>query len=414
MNLIDRFILSRKHRGSQAIQDLEGEERNSEYRRWYYRNAYQRLEVVNRGVNLIADSLAEINISVGNRLPIDPRTLSSRNANRLKPQYIPQKKLSTLLNFQPNEFESAEEFRRALAVDYILTGNVYIYYDGMYLNHLPSELVIVTTGSSQKITGYKYMDNTQFTLNEIIHIKDNSAESTVTGDSRLRAANDTIRVLVTMLDFQEKFFKNGAVPGLIFTTPNVLGNKLKERIINDMVARYGEAKAARRPLIADADLKPHPLSNQSFRDLDFMNSIRVFEERILMVLGVPPLLLDGGNNANISPNLKMFYEQTILPISNKFISALETYFAYDMEPDLFKTRALRPEMQEAGNYYGALVNNGIMTINEARKELRLEDSPEKHASKLRIPANIAGSASNPSQGGRPSGNGSEDNSEDNK
>ena len=46
-----------------------------------------------------------------------------------------------------------------------------------------------------------------------------------------------------------------------------------------------------------------------------------------------------------------------------------------------------------------MVNTGIMTPNEAREKLNLEavegfDTP-------RVPANIAGSASNPEEGGRP-------------
>ena len=68
---------------------------------------------------------------------------------------------------------------------------------------------------------------------------------------------------------------------------------------------------------------------------------------------------------------------------------------------MFKVRALRPEMQQAGSFFGGMVNNGIMTINEARHELRLEKSTEEHADKLRIPQNIAGSAENPTEGGRP-------------
>ena len=108
-----------------------------------------------------------------------------------------------------------------------------------------------------------------------------------------------------------------------------------------------------------------------------------------------------------------FYETTVLQMAAMRIAALEAFFAYDLEPDIVSVRALRPEMQEAGNYFSALVNNGIVTINEAREELRLPKSDEEHADKLRIPANIAGSAANPSEGGRPEEN--EDNSkEDNK
>ena len=116
-----------------------------------------------------------------------------------------------------------------------------------------------------------------------------------------------------------------------------------------------------------------------------------------------PILLDSGNNANIRPNIQLFYEATVLPIVAKLISSYERFFAYDMEPDVAKVRALRPELREAAQYYQGLVNTGIMTINEARAELRLELSDEEHADELRIPQNIAGSATNPSEGGRPSG-----------
>ena len=61
--------------------------------------------------------------------------------------------------------------------------------------------------------------------------------------------------------------------------------------------------------------------------------------------------------------------------------------------------SLQPELRDQASYYATLVNTGIMTPNEAREALRLEkvegfDTP-------RVPANIAGSAANPSVGGRP-------------
>jgi hypothetical protein len=60
---------------------------------------------------------------------------------------------------------------------------------------------------------------------------------------------------------------------------------------------------------------------------------------------------------------------------------------------------LQPELKDIAQYHVALVNGGVITPNEARKELRY-DSMDGHDD-LRIPANIAGSAADPSQGGRP-------------
>lgn len=111
------------------------------------------------------------------------------------------------------------------------------------------------------------------------------------------------------------------------------------------------------------------------------------------------ILLQGGNNANISPNLRLFYLETILPINRKFISAVERYFGYDVEAITTTVSALQPELKDIAAYHSTLVNAGIISANEARVELRYEAKTGNDD--LRIPANIAGSAANPSTGGRP-------------
>ena len=45
-------------------------------------------------------------------------------------------------------------------------------------------------------------------------------------------------------------------------------------------------------------------------------------------MGVPPILLDGGNNANIRPNHRLYYLETILPIVRKIGYAFERYFGF--------------------------------------------------------------------------------------
>jgi HK97 family phage portal protein len=407
MALLDRLRLRFKWRGQPAIAEQEGDRVPSEERRIVFERAYKKIEVINRGTNLILDSAAEVDVSIGDRVPaITPRTV---NTNGDRPQLVRKKNLERIINFQPNPFENVNEFRRQLYMDYILTGNIFQYFDGNDLYHLPSKLVEVKTGKQDKITGYLYDAKTNFTTNEIIHTRENSSTSVYVGQSRLLSANDSIRVLDKMLLFQETFFDNGAVPGLILTTPNVLGNKLKERLLLDIMRRWNAVKGGKRPIIFDADIKPNNLSYQTFRELDFSNSVTFHESKILKSLGVPPLLLDSGNNANINPNMRMFYENTVLPITKNLIASYECFFGYDLEPDIFKIRALRPDLSEAGNFFSSMVNNGIMTVNEARKELRLEESTDPKADELREPRNITGSATDPSVGGRPEEGESEEN-----
>jgi phage portal protein BeeE len=133
--------------------------------------------------------------------------------------------------------------------------------------------------------------------------------------------------------------------------------------------------------------------------MDFDVSIKTHGEKIMQAVGVPPILLQGGNNANISPNLRLFYLETVLPMNRKFISAVERYFGYDVEAITSSVSALQPELKDIAAYHSTLVNAGIITPNEARTELRYAAITGNDD--LRIPANIAGSAANPSTGGRP-------------
>ena len=56
-------------------------------------------------------------------------------------------------------------------------------------------------------------------------------------------------------------------------------------------------------------------------------------------------------------------------------------------------------MRDQSSYYTSLVNGGIISVNEAREQLGFE--PLNGQVDVSVPANIAGSAANPDEGGRP-------------
>ena len=165
------------------------------------------------------------------------------------------------------------------------------------------------------------------------------------------------------------------------------------------VARYNPQSGGRRPLFLDGGLSVENLTEVNFKDLDFQEAIASNEKIILKALGVPPILLDSGNNANLRPNHRLYYLETILPIVNKIAYAFERYFGFKLDENVSGIPALQPELRDQAGYYATLVNTGIMTPNEAREALRLETI--EGFDKPRVPANIAGSAANPEEGGRP-------------
>lgn len=164
-------------------------------------------------------------------------------------------------------------------------------------------------------------------------------------------------------------------------------------------SRYRPDSGGRRPLILDGGIDLDKISNVNFKDLDFQASIADNEKIILKAVGVPPILLDSGNNANIRPNMRLYYLETVLPIVIKLNSALSRHFGFEITEDVTNVPALQPELRDSAAYYTSLVNGGIISPNEAREALGYE--PREEAEDIRVPANIAGSASNPDEGGRP-------------
>jgi HK97 family phage portal protein len=353
-----------------------------------YERAYEEIEIVNRAVNMIVDDSAEIPTRVG----MQHKGLSvAKNIKRSK--------IDLLLNKEPNPFQDINTFRRNIIIDMILDGNIFIYFDGVHLYHLPAADMIIHADDATYVKKYTYKERIDYSPSEIIHVKENSFYSIYRGVPRLSPALRTIQLMMRMRSFQDNFFKNGAVPGLVLKSPNTLSEKIKERMLLSWQARYKPDAGGRRPLILDGGIEIDKISNVNFKELDFQNAIAENEKIILKALGVPPILLDSGNNANIRPNLRLYYLETVLPIVRKLNFALERYFGFDITEDVTNIPALQPELRDQAQYYTSLVNSGIITPNEARVKLGFQ-LVEGH-DELRVPANIAGSAVDPSEGGRP-------------
>ena len=354
-----------------------------------YRNAYEQLEIVNRAVNMIVDDVAEIPFAVGEKV------LGTTNVVK----NIRRSKVDLLLNKEPNPFQDVSTFKRNLIIDLLIDGNIFIYFDGAHMYHLPADKITIHTDDKTYIERFSYDNSIDYTPNEIIHIKENSFNSIYRGVPRLKPAYRTMQLLSSMRNFQDNFFKNGAVPGLVLKSPNTLSEKVKERMMRAWSIRYNPTTGGKRPLILDGGLEVDALSKINFKELDFAESIKSNERIILEAMGIPPILMDGGNNANIRPNHRLYYLETVLPIVKKVGYALERFFGFSLNEDVTGIPALQPELRDQAAYYATLVNTGILSANEAREALGKE--PVAGFDEPRVPANIAGSAVNPEQGGRP-------------
>jgi HK97 family phage portal protein len=367
----------------------EGLTINTREKKDNYRSAYEELEVVNRAVNMIVDDVSDISFIVGDKIkgitPIKDNVRRSR--------------VDLILNKEPNPFQDVSTFKRNLVIDLLIDGNIFVYYDGAHLYQLPAQNVVIHSDTARYIEKFEYDGHIDYAPREIIHIKENSFNSIYRGVPRLKPAYRTMYLLDNMRKFQDNFFKNGAVPGLVLKSPNTLSERIKERMLQAWSTRYNPTSGGKRPLILDGGLEVDSLTKINFKELDFQSSINANEKIILEAMGVPPILLDGGNNANIRPNHRLYYLETVLPIIRKIAYAFERYYGYKLNEDVTNIPALQPELRDQAAYFQSLVNSGIMTPNEARDSLSLDMIEGQD--ELRIPANIAGSAANPEEGGKP-------------
>lgn len=371
---------------------------------WDYRQAYNEIEIIHRAVELIINACVEVPIVVEGTGPA--------------------KKINKLLNKRPNPFEDRHRFFRRAILDFHLDGNVFFYYDGASLFLLPANDVTVVSDPKTFISHYEYQVSNnngsdyfgstrgskankeviRFDADEIIHVMNENDQSIFRGTSKLAPIERLIELYYYMINFQRQFFKNNALPGFVLTTDNVLSTKVKARLLESWRNTYTTIfDGARNPAILDGGLKIDKFSSVKFSELDFENSIERIQQDMAKALGVPYVLLKSGNNANIDANQKLLYQHTVLPILGQFCSAFAHFFGdIEIRPDKLSIAALQPDNGTQAKYYSTLVNTGIITPNEARLGLRFE-ALEGHDD-IRIPQNITGSASDPSQGGRPADN----------
>ena len=393
------WITEKLNPGQRIIRDMEPVSHRTNRKPFTTGQAYSKIEILNRTANMVIDSAAECSYTVGDKYNI------VTYANGIK-----TKTLDTLLNVRPNPFMDISTFRRLVVTDLLFEGCAYIYWDGTSLYHVPAALMQVEADANKFIKKFIFNNQINYRVDEIIFIKDNSyvcgTNSQISGQSRVATVIDSLEKRSKMLNFKEKFLDNGTVIGLILETDEILNKKLRERKQEELQLDYNPSTGQSSVLILDGGMKAKPYSQiSSFKDLDFKEDIEGFNKSICLAFGVPQVLLDGGNNANIRPNIELFYYMTIIPMLNKLTSSLTFFFGYKITPNTKEVAALTPDKEAEAKHLTSLVNNGIITGNEARLELNLEPLDDEQMNKIRIPANVAGSATGVSgqEGGRPQG-----------
>ena len=220
----------------------------------------------------------------------------------------------------------------------------------------------------------------------ILHFKEPHPLDHFYGLSRMESAASSIDQINTAQAHNVALMQNNATPsGMMVLKPimDVATKQVRAASTDDLLVaekmlreRHMGAKNAGRPLVLSGDIDWKALS-LSPQELDWLAGKDSAARDVCLVYGVPFLLVVPGESTynNRREGLTELWEQTILPLGERFVMRLNAWLAprfgddLRLEIDYDAIPALEPRRQEKRTTFGKLYNDGVITVNEARDAL---------------------------------------------
>jgi len=348
--------------------------------------AYSLLPSVYAGVYAIAHAFASI-----------PLVVNRRTADG--PQAVPDHELLRLLSPEygiPNAAMSGYDLWEAHASFLELAGNTYWQLEGpsvkfkgppRTITPLRPDAVRPVCAPDGTPLRYEYWVDGQPTVldaSEVVHFKFFNPRHPIIGHSSVLASKTAILLDLWAVQWNKDFFQNGATVGPIINFRDEPGPvELRERMraFNDKYSGPGRRQHEAHGISGDTDIK---LPEQSHQDMGFYDGLKWTDSRVLMALGVPPVLvtlLAGSHYENTEAQIKVFWELCIRPKLRKRDATINRLLAprygaeYFVAYDRSAITALREALKDVVEVVRAFVPLGLMTPNEGRQYLATGDMP---------------------------------------
>ena len=223
-----------------------------------------------------------------------------------------------------------------------------------------------------------------YTADEVVWLRYFNPLDEYAGLSPLAPARLSVDMGGDGLRFNRNFLRNSAQPDFVLLTDAQLTDSEIEDFYSRWEARYRGPQNARRPAVANfiKDIRTLGLSH---RDMDFIRGLRWSLEEVSRAYGVPkPLLsdLERATFANINAAERIFWRNTIVPEIrfleehlNRMLLPRLGYPDLQLEFDLTEIEALQEDENSRVNRQMQLLDRGVLTINEVRRQRNLPDVP---------------------------------------
>lgn len=323
--------------------------------------------------------------------------------------------LHALLHDQPNDYQSAVEFRETLQANAALYGNGYAYISRLNgrpieLHPLHSAAVRVERMSDLSLRYHVTGESGQVTIysaEQIFHLRGFSRTGWL-GESPIKHAREAIALSLAAEQFGALFFRNGAKSKGAFRLPEGALDDASFKRLKDQLNEVASGENAHKTPLLERGIEwvamDHSAKDSQLTEL---RNHQVIE--IARVFRIPPHIiqhLEKSSFNNIEHQSREFVLHTLMPwvrrwegaVQRQLVQEKKRYFA-----EFSLQNFLRGDNKSRAEFFAKATGGPWMTVNEARalENLRGVEGGDE----LLQPLNMGGAGddedADPPEGGEP-------------
>lgn len=284
--------------------------------------------------------------------------------------------LYRVLHTTPNDWQTSYEWRETLMLHLLLHGNAFCEIRGAG----DSRQLIPLHPSRMKVDRlengrlrYTYREDrgssTVYSQDAVMHLRWLSDDG-VNGMVPVEIAGDAIGLARACEIHGASFFGNGARPGVVLTTDQMLSPEAAENTRNQWERAHRGPSRAQRTAVLQGGLKISEVGGNN-QEAQFLEARRFQVEEVCRIYGVPGHLvgdLTRSSFSNIEQQSLDYLANGLMPWLRRFESAIsrdlltddETFAEFDVRG------ALRADAAGRSAFYGQMAALGVFSVNEIR------------------------------------------------
>jgi len=218
--------------------------------------------------------------------------------------------------------------------------------------------------------------------------------------SRLKALNDLLNMQANIMKQTNEFYEAGSKDSVIISPKEPMSADNAEAL-KTVFNEFIQSRQT-RTLFLNTDIDVQSVSNAQ-SPTDIMNSLTKINEFIIEAFGIPPYLYGNYagyvNDAAVKTASRLFFEIQLKPLFKSFDFQMTKYFRNTLglknavvESSFENIEILADSLETKVEHASSLYKLGLLSINEARKMVELEELDAEAANNHFLPAYLTGAA----------------------